>query len=51
MAKWLQDPTSIKPGNLMGRVIKKGTLKDQEIADLVAYLDGMKFAVNMPAEK
>ena len=51
MAKWLLDPTSIKPGNLMGRVIKKGTLKDQEIADLVAYLDGMKFAVNMPAEK
>jgi hypothetical protein len=35
----------------MGRVIKKGTLKDQEVADLVAYLDGMKFAVNLPAEK
>jgi cytochrome c oxidase subunit 2 len=51
LAKWLHDPASIKPGNLMGRVIKKGMLKDQEVADLVAYLDGMKFAVNMPAEK
>ena len=51
LAQWLHDPASIKPGNLMGRVIKKGMLKDQEVADLVAYLDGMKFAVNMPAEK
>ena len=51
LAKWLHDPASIKPGNLMGRVIKKGMLSDQEVADLVAYLDGMKFAVNMPAEK
>lgn len=51
LAKWLQDPASIKPGNLMGRVIKKGTYTDQEVADLVAYLDGMKFAINLPAEK
>ena len=51
LANWLHDPAGIKPGNLMGRVIKKGTLKDQEVADLVAYLDGMKFAVNLPAEK
>jgi len=35
----------------MGRVIKKGTLTDQEVADLTAYLDSMKLSVALPAEK
>ena len=51
LAKWLQDSSVIKQGNLMGRVIKKGTLTDQEVADLVAYLDSMKLSVALPAEK
>ncbi len=51
LAKWLQDSNAIKQGNLMGRVIKKGTLTDQEVADLTAYLDSMKLSVALPAEK
>ncbi|RLT30815.1 MAG: cytochrome c oxidase subunit II, partial [Chloroflexi bacterium] len=51
LALWMQDPEAVKQGNLMGRVIKKGTLSDQEVADLVAYLDSMKLPVTKPAEK
>lgn len=51
LAKWLHNPAEIKQGNLMGRVIKKGMLTDQEVADLTAYLDSMKHSVALPAEK
>lgn len=51
LALWLQNPEAVKQGNLMGRVIKEGTLSNQEVADLVAYLDSMKLPVNLPAEK
>jgi cytochrome c oxidase subunit 2 len=51
LAKWLYDSTALKSGNLMGRVIKAGDLSDQEIADLVAYLEGMKVSVNLPAPR
>jgi cytochrome c1 len=51
LALWLHNPELVKQGNLMGRVIKEGTLSNQEIADLVAYLDGMKFPITLPAEK
>ena len=51
LARWLHDPEAVKQGNLMGRVIKAGTLTNQEIADLVAYLDSMKLPVTKPAEK
>ena len=51
LAKWMHNPEEVKQGNIMGRVIKPGTLTDQEIADLGAYLDGMKLSVTLPAEK
>jgi cytochrome c oxidase subunit 2 len=35
---WLRDPSSVKEANLMGTVIKQGTLNDQQITELVAYL-------------
>jgi cytochrome c1 len=47
----MQNPEAVKQGNLMGRVIKQGTLTDQEVADLTAYLDSMKLPVTKPAEK
>ena len=49
LAAWLRDPTAVKPGNLMGKVIKKGSLSEQDIADLVAYFDSMKLPVELPA--
>ncbi len=51
LVRWLHDPNAIKPGNLMGKVIKPGSLSEQEIADLVAYLESMKHSVALPAAK
>jgi cytochrome c oxidase subunit 2 len=49
---WLHDPGAIKPGNLMAAAIKPGVLSDQELTDLVAYLEGMKLNnVPLPPER
>ncbi|HMO55998.1 MAG TPA: cytochrome c oxidase subunit II [Roseiflexaceae bacterium] len=49
---WLREAYHLKPGNLMSRVISQqwiaANLTDQEIADLVAYLDSMKMSVALP---
>jgi cytochrome c oxidase subunit 2 len=50
--RWLREAYHLKPGNLMSRVITPQwiatNLTDQEIADLVAYLDSMKTTVALP---
>jgi cytochrome c oxidase subunit 2 len=52
LRSWLHDPGAIKPGNLMAAAIKPGVLTDQEINDLIAYLDGMKLEnVPLPPER
>jgi cytochrome c oxidase subunit II len=55
LALWLARAYELKPGNLMSRVITpqwiQTNLSDQEIADLVAYLDSMKVSVNLPPER
>ncbi|MBI4328423.1 MAG: cytochrome c oxidase subunit II [Chloroflexi bacterium] len=38
LKKWLNDPDSLKRGNQMAAVIKKGTLSEQEIDALATYL-------------
>ncbi len=38
MQRWLRDPNDVKPDNVMGTVIKQGTLKDDEVDALTAYL-------------
>jgi cytochrome c oxidase subunit II len=52
LAKWIQNPAAIKPGNLMGKVITptwvQQNLSQQEIADIVAYLHSMKHTVDVP---
>ncbi len=39
---WLRDPESVKAGNWMGTVIKKGTLSEQEVEQLATYLESLK---------
>jgi cytochrome c oxidase subunit 2 len=55
LSLWLHRAYELKPGNLMSRVLTQQwiqtNLSDQEIADLVAYLDSMKVSVNLPPEK
>jgi cytochrome c oxidase subunit 2 len=41
LANWLRDPGAIKPGNYMATLIKPGTLKENEIAQLVDYLESL----------
>lgn len=48
MAKWLHDPRSVKPGVYMGEVIKKGTLTDEQVDELVKYLESLKPAEGCP---
>jgi cytochrome c oxidase subunit II len=42
MARWLRDPDGVKPGNLMAGVVQLGTLKEDEIAALTAYLRSLE---------
>lgn len=41
LAKWLQDPASIKPGNYMATVIQEGTLSEEQVQELVGYLGSL----------
>jgi len=42
MEAWLRNPDAVKPENAMAAVIKRGTLTEQEIDDLRAYLHSLK---------
>ena len=42
MRAWLRDPNQVKPDNIMGAAIKAGTLTEDEIAALTAYLGSLK---------
>ena len=52
LERWLKHGYEIKPGNLMSRVLTRdwiaANLTDQDIKDLVAYLDSMKVNVALP---
>lgn len=48
LSKWLHNPGAVKPGNIMSTVIKPGSLTDQEINDLIAYLESMKISIQKP---
>jgi cytochrome c oxidase subunit 2 len=48
LATWLHNPAAVKPGNIMSTVIKEGTLSDQEVNQLVTYLEGMKLQIQKP---
>lgn len=42
MQRWLRDPNDVKPGNVMGSVIKAGTLTEDEVQALTAYLESLQ---------
>lgn len=42
MEAWLRNPDAVKPENAMAAVIKRGTLTEQEIDDLRAYLHSLQ---------
>ena len=51
LSAWLYDPGTIKPGNKMASVVRAGYLSAQEIKDLVAYLDGQRIDIALPAPR
>jgi uncharacterized cupredoxin-like copper-binding protein len=42
LAEWLRDPGGIKPGNYMASQIKKGTLSEEAITEIVGYLESLQ---------
>jgi cytochrome c oxidase subunit II len=42
MARWLRDPNEVKPDNIMGQAIRAGTLTEDEIEALTAYLESLE---------
>lgn len=42
MQRWLRDPNEVKPDNIMGTAIKAGTLTEDEIEALTAYMEALK---------
>ena len=51
LATWLRNPDAVKSGNLMGAVIKQGTVSEQDIVDIVAYLESMTIPITKPDER
>jgi cytochrome c oxidase subunit II len=52
LTRWLHDPDSIKHGTLMGKTIGQGpgkvALSDQDITDIVAYLESQTIPIAKP---
>jgi len=40
--KWLYNPGGVKQGNFMATMIKKGTLNDDQINQIISYLETLK---------
>lgn len=42
LRRWLHDPNEVKPGTLMGQVVMRGTLSDEQVVQLTEYLLSLK---------
>ena len=48
---WIHNPGAVKPDNLMAAVIKEGMISDQDIDDIVAFLESQTIPIEKPAEQ
>jgi len=48
---WIHNPGGVKPGNIMATVIKEGMISDQDIDDIVAFLESQTIAIDKPGEQ
>jgi cytochrome c oxidase subunit 2 len=51
LAAWLRNPGGIKSGNLMTTAITPGLISDQDIQDLVAFLESQTVPIEKPQER
>jgi cytochrome c oxidase subunit II len=47
---WIHNPGAVKSGNLMATVIKEGMISDQDLNDIVAFLESQTIPIDKPAE-
>jgi cytochrome c oxidase subunit II len=48
---WIHNPGGVKPKNTMSTVIKEGMISDQDINDIVAFLESQTIAIDKPGEQ
>jgi cytochrome c oxidase subunit 2 len=48
---WIQNPGAVKAENLMAAVIKEGMISDQDIDDIVAFLESQTIPIEKPGEQ
>jgi cytochrome c1 len=48
---WIHNPGGVKPDNIMSTVIKEGMISDQDIDDIVAFLQSQTIPIDKPAEQ
>jgi cytochrome c oxidase subunit 2 len=48
---WIHNPGAIKSGNQMATVIKEGMISDQDLNDIVAFLESQMIPIDKPAER
>jgi cytochrome c oxidase subunit 2 len=51
LRKWIHNPEEVKPENLMAAVIKEGMISDQDLDDIVAFLESQTIPIDKPAEQ
>ena len=51
LSTWIHNPGAVKPGNVMSTVIKPGMISDQDVADIVAFLESQTISIEKPAER
>lgn len=51
LSTWLHNPGAVKAGNTMSTVIKPGVVSDQDIQDIVAFLESQTIPIEKPAER
>jgi cytochrome c oxidase subunit 2 len=51
LKRWIHNPGAVKRDNLMAAVIKEGMISDQDIDDIVAFLESQTIPIDKPAER
>ena len=51
LKQWIHNPGGVKLGNLMAAVIKEGMISDQDIDDIVAFLESQTIPIDKPGEQ
>ena len=51
LKQWIHNPGLVKPENIMSTVIKEGMISDQDIDDIVAFLESQTIPIEKPAEQ